>query len=93
MCSSNHTLGTCWVNAGLPHSLLSLLDLNYNEDKADVIRAKILMHFFSDIDNIGQVFAQVPMSTMPNAIEWIGRDRLGLSTMYILLRNFPSIVG
>jgi hypothetical protein len=91
ICNSNHTFRTCWLFEGLPRSLFSsLLRVNNIKHKADMLRTKIIMHYFSDVDNIGQVFAHVPVTTLPDAIAWIGRDRLGYSIMYHLLRSFPG---
>ena len=92
ICHSNHTLRKCSLNSGMPTGLVcSLLDMNSNDDKADVIRTKILLFYFSDIDNIGRVFARIPVETMPHAFSWIGRDGLGFTTMYQILRNFPLV--
>ena len=56
ICNSNHTLRTCWLFEGLPRGLFSsLLRVNNIKDKADMLRTKIIMHYFSDVDNIGQV--------------------------------------
>ena len=95
ICNSNHTLRACWLysDEGLPRGLFSsLLQVNSIKDKADMLRTKIIMHYFSDVDNIGQVFAHVPVTTLPDAIAWIGRDRLGYSMMCHLLRSFPSML-
>ena len=92
ICNSNHTLHTFWLGRGFPPGCItSFLSLNKNEDKADVIRSKFLAHFFHNVDNIGPVFAQLPTELFPDAVSWIGRDHLGFSTMYYLLRSFPSI--
>jgi len=53
--------------------------------KAQEVRAKILAHYFTSVDTIGRVFADVDEKILPSAMEWIGRDRLGFSAMYNLL--------
>jgi Ran GTPase-activating protein (RanGAP) involved in mRNA processing and transport len=73
ICNSNHTLHTFWLNHGVPPGCFSsCLSLNNNEDKADVIRSKILPHFFHNADNIGPIFAQLPTNLFPDAVSWIG---------------------
>ena len=63
--------------------MASLLWLNKNPDKTKVARQKILTHHFpSDSTNI-QVFVGMSVSTLHHAMEWIGKDNLGCSLMYV----------
>jgi hypothetical protein len=100
--SSNHTLWTMeddycrqFVEEDeslLPCNVRSLLRLNSNKNKYDVIRAKIMKYYFLDRTNVGLGFSDIESTIMPYAIEWIGRDCLGYSTMFDLLRSMPWLV-
>ena len=98
--NSNHTL-QCLSDGGYHHTddLTSNLQLNGNEDKAEVARQKILQTHFSTLDNL-QEFLDMELDLMPTAIEWIGRDLAigwegtqvsGLSTMFNLMRRVPDL--
>ena len=101
MCSSNHSLDGFnsfyvvvdgnGVKGARNDELESLLKMNRNTDKAEVIRTKLVTFFFSDVDNIGLVFGSMDTSVMPNVMEWIGRDRLGRSVMFELCRSMPEL--
>lgn len=96
--NSNHTLSifqyTCNNGPGPPRpdELDSLLKMNENKDKAQVIRKKILMSSVINEDTVGHEFGLMPMTVFPSLIEWIGRDRLGYSAMNCLVRNFLSLL-
>lgn len=74
--SSNHTFHTMEdvilrrnsVTDRLPFDILSLLRLNHNKNKGEVIRFKILKYFLSDAANVGPTFANVATTVIPNAI-------------------------
>ena len=100
--NSNHTL---FVDSYddydeiLPDGLPSLLDLNWNKDKAEVARQKILQTHFSDTSNI-QELLDMELKMMPSVIAWIGRPKhiglsgksvSGLSTMFNLVRRLPDL--
>ena len=102
--SSNHTLR----NVSSPSTisdLQHLLDLNYNENKADVARQKILQFHFTEENNL-QEFVDMELAVLPQALSWIGRDVtsqngnlwraigrniLGFSLMYRSLQSMPSL--
>lgn len=73
-------------------SLYALLEINKNKNKAEVIREKLLLYFFSNVDTVGRTFSSLPVSIMPSAISYIGRDHIGYSVMYYLVRSMPSLV-
>ena len=99
--NSNHTLQ--YISESLPGELDLLLVLNYNKDKMEVARQKILQtHFSTDNDttlNI-QKFLDMDLRVMPTALAWIGRPEpiywigssmTGLSLMYTLVRKMPDL--
>ena len=95
VCNSNHTLNifhyTRINGRDRPVELDSLLELNKNKDKAEVVREKILRSSVINEDTVGHEFGHIPVTFFPSLIEWIGRDRLGYSAMNCLVRNFPSL--
>ena len=62
----------------------SLLHMNKDKNKAEVVRKKILQFHLSDIDNVVQAFG---------SMGWIGRDRLGFSAMFYLCRSMPWLIN
>ena len=100
--TSNHTVRTIqmitrpydegsWAERQEIPDVSSLLRLNKNRDKSAVARQMILTHHFRlDSTNI-QVFVGMFPSVLPCAIEWICRDRIGLSLMYRVVRRIPSL--
>lgn len=87
--SSNHVLNE--VNAeDVPDSIVSLLQMNKNPDKASVARQKMIALHFSAIS---EYTLDLETTVLPRTIEWIGRDDLGYSLMYNLLRGMPSLFG
>jgi hypothetical protein len=98
--SSNHTLHTLEkfddVRAEIPDDLSTLLRWNKNQDKSSVRRQKILIHHFHESVR-GTVVKGIPKingmrrSTLPSALEWMGRDALGFSLMYKVVRGIPTL--
>lgn len=86
---SNHVLSDFDCNDldQFPNRLSSLLSMNRNENKEEVVRQKIVVHYLSDMETSGHVFGSIPEATLPTAIGWIGRDRHGYSAMFCLVRN------
>lgn len=64
--------------------------MNYNANKAEVARFKILKHHFPRGDIVGDVFASMAESTLPFAIEWIGRRSSG--SKYQIIKNLEETV-
>ena len=90
--SSNHTLYQINCTKGSPDDVRSIFRMNFNTNKSDVARRKVLLYHLSDIDSIGLVFGPMAETMLPIAISWIGRDRVGLSAMFNLLRSKPSLI-
>ena len=88
---SNHTLANMPYRAAAPDDLKSSLCLNELVNKSEVARQKILMHHFSGEDPNIEAFASMNMDILPRAMEWIGRNDLGLSLMYQVARGMPSL--
>ena len=89
LCRSNHSLYA--ISSYRDTQLDSLLELNKDKDKAQVVRKKLLLYFFSNVDNIGCEFGCMATSVMPIAMEWIGRDRLGYPAMFEFCRRVPEL--
>jgi Ran GTPase-activating protein (RanGAP) involved in mRNA processing and transport len=97
VCTSNHSLYELWEfhwNSGevIPSEIQSLLRMNRNKNKAEVVRRKLLNHFFSEASNVERTFANFTTTMMPDAMGWVGSDHLGFSTMYRLLGSMPWLL-
>ncbi len=76
----------------IPRGVFSLLLMNRAKNKGEILRAKILKYHFNDGAAVGPAFAGVQMTSIPSVIGWIGRDCVGFSAMYHLLRSMPWLV-
>jgi hypothetical protein len=97
VCTSNHSLYRLWEfhwNSAevVPSKIQSLLRMNRNKNKAEVVRTKLMKHYFSKASNVEQTFANFTTTMMPDAIGWVGSDRLGFSTMYRLIGSTPWLL-
>jgi len=72
-------------------AIVALLEMNRQTNKADVAREKILRHHFAGGTTDMSVFARMPESILPFAMEWIGRNSLGYSLMYQFVGGFPLL--
>jgi hypothetical protein len=66
-------------------------EMNQNENKAEVARQKILQHHFLEGNANMHAFARFPETSMPFAMEWIGRNRDGRTLMYNFAKEFPTL--
>ena len=95
--SSNHTLDVLLLpfyfrGEDILDEIASSLEMNHNEDKAEVARQKILTYHFSEEGKKTiHVFAHMPVTTIPVAIAWIGRDRIEFTLMYDVVRAVPAL--
>ena len=95
---SNHALHTILIDGDCDweEETYKLLELNAIEDKGEVARLKTIKYHFEDCDMIGKhgLFADLPDTVLPNALEWIGRgsSRDGFSLMYTVCHCFPILV-
>ena len=90
--SSNHTLKyihTEYFDGA--RELHTLLGINEPDYKKNVARRKIIKYHFSAEEDNMEVFTDMDLSELPQAISWIGKDRLGFSLMYKLALSLPSL--
>ena len=66
--------------------------MNRKKNKAEVVRTKIMTHYFSEAFNVECTFMDFTMVVMPDAVGWIGSDCLGYSTMYCPIRSMPWLL-
>ena len=94
--SSNHTLDYIEITSDYeddshPEHICSPLNANKNEDKSEVARQKILQyHFPGGCTNI-HIFTRMSESVLVYAMEWMGRNNLGYSLMYGVVRGVPHL--
>ena len=93
---SCHTLHT--IQYGYQHEppddCEHYLQLNMNKNKVEVARQKIVEQHFSgsNLESNVHVFARMPVSVLPTAIEWVGRDNLGYSLMFCCVQSIPALL-
>ena len=75
----------------IPSDIALLLEMNKTEDKAEVARQKIVKYHFTDEGKDIHVFARMPSTTLPIAIEWIGRNCTEFTLMYEVVRVVPAL--
>ena len=76
----------------LPGNIENLLSINSIEDKSEVKRQKLLLYFSADAEKISHLLGPMVVEVLPSAIAWIGRNRVGLSVLYNVVRTMPSII-
>jgi len=97
--TSNHTLqqfyaGMFSENERPNDHLVSLLELNQNDNKHEVVRQKLIRYYFSNDDGgIVKVeeFVDIELEVLPHAIAWVGRDDTGHSLLYTLFQTMPTL--
>jgi len=88
--NSNHTLSDIG-NIGyrvydFPTDLTDYLQLNDNENKFEVVRQKIIRYHFTNGEDNMQEFADMELGVLPQALGWTGRNNIGRSLLYQLVR-------
>ena len=74
----------------MPQEVSDILKMNEGEDKKLVARKKIIKHHFcGDIDLNALIGSDQKL--LPCKISWFGRDALGLSMVYSILRKLPDL--
>ena len=97
--TSNHKLqqfyaGMFSENERPKDHLVSLLELNQNDNKQEVARQKLIRYYFSNDDGgIIKVeeFVDIELEVLPHAIAWAGRDDTGHSLLYKLFQTMPTL--
>jgi hypothetical protein len=82
---------TGWSTVRARDDIKSLLSMNNNDDKTQVARQKIIEHHFSGRGTDVRLFACMPETMIPFALEWMGRDNLGFARVYGLVRGLPAL--
>lgn len=92
--SSNHTLSQVCEqqNAIFPTDTVYNLHLNKNDDKTEVTRHKIIRSHFQGENADIQLLLDMELKAMPHAFAWLGRNYVGHSVLYQLIRTMPSLV-
>jgi hypothetical protein len=87
---SNHVLEKFFYLCGPTEydELMYLLDLNAENSEKKAARLKIIMTHFNGPEICMQPFIDMDLSTRPQAIAWMVRDKRG----YQLLRAMPSLL-
>ena len=77
-------------NIGMPQEVLDLLEMNENEDKKQVARRKVIKHHFSEDFDLSALIGS-DQRLIPRKISWFGRDALGLSVVFSIMRKLPDL--
>ena len=91
--SSNHSLRTLgdYSGRGVPEDIVSLLRMNENDNKSEVVRQKIIKYHFLNGDLNMEELVDMEMNVLPKVMSWVGRDGHGFTLFYKLLQNTPSV--
>ena len=68
------------------------MKLNEDENKAEVIRQKIINYHFSNGNKNIEEFVVMELNILPHAVSWIGRNNIGHSLLYRLVNSMPSLL-
>ena len=74
----------------MPGDIYLLLEMNKDDDKKQVARRKVIEHHFSDDYDVNALIG-VDHKLLPRKISWFGRDELGLSVVYSIIRTLPDL--
>jgi len=92
--NSNHTLsdlGNIGWDVVLPSDLTDYLQLNDNDDKFEVVRQKIIQYHFVNGEENMQEFVDMELGVLSHAMGWAGRNHIGHSLLYQLVRCMPLL--
>lgn len=88
---SNHTLCNLGQDSGAPLGIKALLQKNNDSKEAEVVRWKVIKAHFSnyfDSSILCQDYFQGEL--LHHTMSWFGKDSLGSSALYELIRNLPE---
>ena len=71
-------------------SLDSILKMNENSNKVEVVRQKVIRYMRNGGVNI-ETFVDMELEVLPSAIAWIGSNDVGISLLYCLAKNLPCL--
>ena len=74
----------------MPREVFDLLQMNKDEDKKQVARKKVIKHHFSEDFDLDALIGS-DLKILPRKISWFGRDSLGLSMVYSIIRTLPDL--
>jgi hypothetical protein len=71
----------------------ALLEMNQTGDKFEVALAKVVeTHFFDGYNpNVLGQYSELHLKVLPSLISWLGRDALGPSAVYEIIKNRPDV--
>ena len=70
--------------------IIGLLTMNEDEDKKQVARKKVIKHHFSGYFDVNTLIGS-NQTLLPRKISWFGRDSLGQSVVYSIIRTLPEL--
>jgi hypothetical protein len=91
---SNHSLCNLGVrDDNLTPEIEALLEMNQTGDKFEVALAKVVeTHFFDGYNpNVLGQYSELHLKVLPSLISWLGRDALGPSAVYEIIKNRPDV--
>ena len=74
----------------MPVEMYDLLEMNKDEDKKQVARRKVIKYHFSGDFDVNALIGS-DQKLLPRKISWFGRDELGLSVVYSIIRTLPDL--
>ena len=74
----------------MPREISELLQLNECEDKKLVARTKVMKHYHSEDFDVNALIKS-NQKLLPRKISWFGRDSVGLSVVYSIIRTLPDL--
>ena len=78
------------VQVKMPREICELLKMNESKDKKQVARRKVIRHHFTGDFDLNALIGR-DQKLLPRKISWFGRDSLGLSVVYGIIRALPEL--
>jgi len=88
---SNHTLEAVRGPRSPDDRVVSYLELNEKFNKFEVVRRKIIQYYFINGEANTQEFVDMELGVLPHAMRWTGRNHIGHSLLYQLVRSMPTL--
>ena len=74
----------------MPREVYDLLEMNEDDDKKQVARRKLMKYHFSGDFDLNALIGS-DQKLLPRKISWFGRDALGQSIVYSIMRKLPDL--